>query len=212
MDIYYYGHSCFKIKGKTASVIVDPYGADTGLKLPKDMTADVAIKSHEHSDHNNVSAVDGSPLVVAGPGEYEVKGVGITGVGTFHDNKSGEERGVNTVYNILVDGVNVVHLGDLGHTLSDEQVQSIGNCDILMVPIGGVYTIDAEEAVKVVASLEPKIVIPMHFGVAGLKYELEGAGNFLKEMGAEAVEPQGKLTVTKDKLPDETQVVLLSKS
>ncbi len=211
MDIYWYGHACFKLKSKNSSVIVDPYVAETGLKLPKDMVADVAITSHNHPDHGNVSAVEGSPLVIAGPGEYEAKGVGVIGVQTYHDNKNGEERGSNTVYNILIEGVNVVHLGDLGHTLTDDQVSQIGNCDVLLVPVGGVYTIDALEASQVVAQLEPKIVIPMHYGVAGLSYQLAGVEEFLKAMGAEAVEPQPKLSVAKDKFPEETQVVLLNK-
>lgn len=214
MDIYWYGQACFKIKGKNATVVIDPFDPDfTGLKLPKDLIADIALKSHEHKDHSNLEGVGGNPVNIAGPGEYEVKGVAIIGVGTDHDKAEGKERGKNTVYNLEVDGLNIVHLGDLGHVLTQDQVEEIGGCDILMVPVGSVYTIDAEDATQIVSQLEPKIIIPMHYGgVPGLKFPLEPVDNFLKEMGAENTQPQLKLTITKDKLPDEAQVMVLNKS
>lgn len=213
MDIIWYGQAMFKIKGKTATVLIDPFDPQfTGLKLPKDLEADVVLSTHSHQDHGYIEAIAGSPLVVTGPGEYEKVGVSITGIGTFHDNAGGADRGPNTVYHLLIDGINIVHLGDLGHVLTSEQVSQIDVADILLVPVGGIFTIDAEEAAKVVASLEPKIVIPMHYKLPGLKFELAGEEIFLKEMGAENVTAVPKLTITKDKLPEETTVVLLSKS
>lgn len=213
MDIYFYGQACFKLKGKTASIIIDPYKMEfTGLKLPRDLSADVAISTHDHDDHNNLEVVTEAALKVTGPGEYEVKGVSITGISTFHDTESGAQRGRNTVYNISIDGLNIVHLGDLGHTLSQEQIEEIGATDILLVPVGSVYTIDAKTASDVVSSLEPKIVIPMHYSLPGLKFELEPVDNFLKEMGFDGVETQPKLSITKDKLPGELQVVVLNKA
>lgn len=213
MDIYWYGQSMFKIKGKAATVILDPFDPEhTGLKLPKEMVADVVLSSHSHGDHNNVGAVEGTPLVVTGPGEYEKLGVTINGIATFHDASTGSERGRNTVYNLLIDGVNLVHLGDLGHPLTEDQVSQIGDTDILLIPVGSVYTIDAEIAAKVVAQLEPRVVIPMHFKIPGLKFELDELDLFLKEMGSEGVEPVAKLSITKDKLPEEINVVVLNKS
>jgi len=213
MEIIWYGQSCFKIKGKSATVITDPFDSDaSGLKLPKDLTADLVLSSHSHSDHNNTQAVLGDPLVVAGPGEYEVKGVSVIGVSTFHDNQNGSERGSNTVYNIMIDGVNIVHLGDLGHQLSEDQVEGIDQTDILLVPVGGVYTVGTEDISKVISQLEPRVIIPMHYKIEGLKYELGDVNPFLQQMGAEGVESVPKLSITKDKLPDETQVVVLSKS
>lgn len=214
MDIVWFGQSCFKIKGKKITVVVDPFDPEaTGLKLPtKDLEAQLVLSSHSHGDHNNVAAVSGSPVIINGPGEYEVQGVSVVGVGTFHDSTQGSKRGKNTVYNILIDEVHIVHLGDLGHQLTEEQRSEIGQTDILMVPAGGVYTIDPEEAAKVVAELEPRVVIPMHYRVPGLVYDLAEAGEFLKEMGAESVTPMAKLSLTKDKLPDEIQVVILTKS
>lgn len=213
MDIYWYGQAFFKIKGKTATVAIDPYDSEfTGLKLPKDMEADVALKTHEHKDHSNISAVTNS-VKVEGPGEYEVKGVSIVGVSVFHDNEKGAQRGKNTIYNLTIDGLNIVHLGDLGHTLSEEQIEEVGKCDILMVPVGGTYTIAAKEASEVVSQLEPSVIIPMHFGgLPGLKLPLDGVDLFLKEMGVEVSEPQNKLTITKEKLPAEPQVIVLNKS
>ncbi len=213
MEISWFGQSCFKIKGKSAGVVVDPFDPEIlGLKLPKDLTADLVLSTHTHTDHNNTGAVLGNPVVITGPGEYEVKGVSVHGVGSFHDNSQGSERGINTVFNILIDGINVVHAGDLGHLLSEEQVSEIGACDILLLPVGGNYTIDGEGAAKVVAQLEPRIIIPMHYKSEGSKADISGAEGFLKAMGAENVTPVPKLVVTRDKLPEETQVIVLSKS
>ncbi|MBI4040062.1 MBL fold metallo-hydrolase [Candidatus Daviesbacteria bacterium] len=214
MDIYWYGQAMFKLKGKTATVVIDPFSPEIGLKFPKvaEIEAQVVLSTHNHTDHNNISQVPGDPLQVTGPGEYEVSGVSITGTEVFHDNSNGSERGTNTIYNVLMDGVNIVHLGDLGHVLSEDQSARIDNCDILLIPVGGVYTIDGETAAKVVAQLEPKVVIPMHYKLEGLQFNLSGVEEFLKQMGKENIAPQPKFSITKDKLPDETEVVLLSKS
>lgn len=212
MDIYSLGHACFKIKGKTSTAIIDPFDPEfTGLKLPKDLSADIALKSHDHQDHSYLSAVTGDHINIVGPGEYEVKGVMITGISSFHDKTQGSERGKNTIYHFEIEGLNVVHLGDLGHKLTEEQTEEIGTTDILLIPVGGVYTIDAKEASEVVAQLEPRIIIPMHYGTPGLKFNLAPVEDFLKEMGVEKIEPQPKLSITKDKLPEEPQVIVLAK-
>lgn len=213
MDILWHGQACFKIKGKVASILIDPFDPKvTNLKGPKDFSADVILKSHDHADHNYTAEVTGEPVMIAGPGEYEAKGVMIVGVSAFHDKVEGAERGKNTLYNIQVDGLSIVHLGDLGHLLTEEQIAEIGNADILMIPVGGFYTIDSKEAAEVVAQLEPKIIIPMHYSIDGHNSNLAGVENFLKEMGAENVTPLPKLSITKDKLPDEPQVVVLTKN
>lgn len=213
MDITYLGHASFKIKGKTASVVTDPYSPEVGMKFPK-AEADIVSVSHSHFDHNSPISVSGEPFVVQGPGEYEVKGVEIVGVDSFHDEKKGEERGKNTIYNFKIDKINVAHLGDLGqNTLSLEQIEELGNVDILLIPVGGHYTIDAANAVKIVAQLEPKIVIPMHYRDTDNKIDvLAPVENFLKEMGKEEVEPVNKFSITQDKLPEETQVVVMTKA
>ncbi len=212
MDIYWYGQSCFKIKGKTATVVIDPFDPEsTGIKLPKDLEAQVVLVTHRHKDHNFIEAVKGDPLIISGPGEYEKVGVSVNGIKTFHDKTSGKDRGMNTIYHLVIDGINIVHLGDLGHNLTEEQSSLIDQTDILMVPVGGNYTINAEEASEVVSALEPRIVIPMHYKLPEGKSELSGVEPFLKEMGAENLEAVPKLSITKDKLPEETTVVLLSK-
>lgn len=217
MDIYWYGQACFKLKGKEGSLIIDPFDPKIGLKLPKDLEGDMVLVTHPHEDHNNSGAVvtptSGKPMVFSGPGEYEVKGMVVTGIQSFHDNSKGSERGLNTIFHVLMDGLNIVHLGDLGQTqLTEEQIQLISQTDILMIPVGGVYTITSKEAAQIVAQLEPRIIIPMHYKLDGLVVDLEGVDGFLKEMGAEGVEPANKLTITKDKLPDEPQVVVLNKA
>ncbi|MDO8639090.1 MAG: MBL fold metallo-hydrolase [Candidatus Daviesbacteria bacterium] len=212
MDIYWYGQSCFKIKGKTATVVIDPFDPEfTGLKIPKDLEAQVVLVTHNHKDHNFAEIVKGGPLIISGPGEYEKAGVSVSGIKTFHDKTSGSERGVNTIYHLIVDGINIVHVGDLGHNLTEEQSSLIDATDILMVPVGGTYTLNAEGASEVVSELEPGIVIPMHYALPEGKSDLSGVEPFLKEMGAENVEAVPKLSITKDKLPEETTVTLLSK-
>lgn len=214
MDINWYGQACFRLKGKSVTVVVDPFDPEfTGIKLPKDLEADVVCISHDHGDHNFFAGIKGSPIKVEGDGEYDIKGAAILGVSTFHDKAEGSDRGKNTVYNIQIDNLNIIHLGDLGHELSQQQVDEIGLTDILLVPVGGVYTIDAKEASEIVSALEPRIIIPMHYGgVEGLKFPLEDVSNFLKEMGVEEVAPQVKLSITKEKLPEEPQVIVLSKT
>lgn len=213
MDVNWYGQAMFKIKGKSATLVVDPYNPEfTGLKLPKDLSAQVVLVTHQHQDHSNASAVEGNPLVISGPGEYEISGVSVAGLHTYHDKVQGVEKGSNTIYHIILDGISLVHLGDLGHVLTDEQTSAIDQVDILMIPVGGGPTIDAEAAAKVVSLLEPKIVIPMHYDIDGLKLTPGKLAPFLKEMGAENVTPISKLSITKDKLPEETTVIVLNRS
>ena len=147
------------------------------------------------------------------PGEYEVAGVVVTGIASYHDDSSGSERGLNTIFHLMFDGLNLVHLGDLGQSkLSEEQIAKIGQTDVLFIPVGSTYTIDGKVASDIVSQLEPKIVIPMHFFTEGLKFQLDPVDKFLKEMGVENIVAQPKLSITKDKLPEEPQVVVLSKS
>lgn len=218
MDIYWGGQALFRLKGKNATVIIDPFDPDfTGLKLPKDLVADVVLSSHDHKDHNNtnvaITSVGDKPMKFSEPGEYEVAGAVITGIVSSHDDKEGSERGKNIIFHLMMDELNILHLGDLGQSkLTEGQISQIGGIDILLIPVGSVYTIDAKAAVAIVTQLEPKIIIPMHFKIEGLKFELEGVEPFLKEMGAEGVTAVPKLSITKEKLPEEPQVVVLAKS
>jgi len=216
MEIQYLGHSCFRIKGKNAVVVIDPFNpTDLGLKLTK-VTGDIVLVSHDHFDHNYLSGVEGTerrkePFVITGPGEYEVSGVAIAGIPTFHDETNGSLRGNNTVYVIHLDDLRVVFLGDLGHKLADKQLEEINGTDILMVPVGGVVTMDAKQASEVITQIDPKIVIPMHYKLPGLALDLAPLDEFLNLMGKEGTLPIPKLTISKDKLPEETTVVLLER-
>jgi len=213
MDIYHLGHSAFRIKGKSVTVVIDPYNASIGFKFPKHVTADIVTLSHDHADHNAIGEIEGSPFVISGPGEYEVKGVGVIGIGTYHDDVKGQKRGRNTIYRIDIDDVAIVHLGDLGHELSKETLEELGNVDILLVPCGGYYTIDAEMATKVVGDIEPCVVIPMHYKTSAhdpkMFGELTGVDAFLKELGAGDIAPVAKFSTTKDKLPEQMMTVVL---
>jgi len=208
MDISWLGHSCFRIRGSHATVITDPYSPDLGYSLGKP-TARIVTVSHQHSGHSYVQGIGGEPRLVTRPGEYEISGVLIIGIATFHDADRGSKRGKNTVYLIEVDEVSICHLGDLGHVLTTEQVEEIGNVDVLLLPVGGVSTINAPMAAEVVRQLEPKAVVPMHYKTSALSWELEPVERFLKEIGVKQVEPQPKLSLTKSNLPLSTQVFLL---
>ncbi len=209
MEITWLGHSCFRLRDAQTTLITDPFSLDLGYSLDKP-TARVVTVSHQHPGHSNVQAIAGEPKLVTGPGEYEVGGVLIIGLATFHDNESGKKRGKNTIYLIEIDGLVLGHLGDLGHVLSASQVEEMGNIDVLLLPVGGVSTIDAPRAAEVVRQLEPKVVIPMHYKTKALKRELEPVDRFLKEMGVKEITPQPKLSLTKSSLPLTTQVFLLN--
>ncbi len=186
MEITYLGHAAFRLKGKSATVVTDPYTPEhVGLKFPKHITADIVTVSHDHPDHNATGQVEGTAYIVNGPGEYEIKGVGVIG----------RKIEQTTMYRIEVDGFSIVHLGDLGRALSAEEVDSLDGVDILMVPVGS-------SAVAVINEIEPSVVIPMC-------YHRDELTAFLKEIGKEDVVPQSKLTVTRDKLPEQMQVVIL---
>ena len=206
MEIRYLGRSCFEIKNKNLAIVTDPFSDRDGLKLPK-LKANIVTVSHNHSDHNNFAAIDGvsaekKPFVVESAGGYEIEGVLVEGIPSFHDNKGGTERGINTIFDFKFDGMNFCHLGDLGCNLNEEQLESLSNVDILFVPVGGKYTIDAEDAVKVVNKIEPRIVIPMHYNDNGSDDSLAGVEKFIKELGVEA-ENLNILKIEKRDLPVE---------
>jgi len=208
MDITWLGHSCFRIKGSHATVITDPYPPDLGYSLGKP-TAHIVTVSHQHPGHSYVKGVSGGPKLITGPGEYEIRGVLVIGVATFHDADRGRKRGRNTVYIMEVDEVSVCHLGDLGHVLTIEQVEEINNVDVLLLPVGGMSTINAPMAAEVVRRLEPKVVVPMHYKTQAVSRQLESVERFLREIGVKQLTPQPKLSLTKSSLPASTQVFLL---
>lgn len=194
MDLTWHGHGCFRLRGKTASAVTDPYPPALGIKLPK-LEANLVTISHPHENHSFVDAVAKGARVIDGPGEYEIAGIMVFGIGSFHDAVGGAEKGRNVIYVIEVDEVRVCHLGDLGHRLDEETVEKIGSVDVLLVPVGGRNSLAAAAAAEMVRLIEPRTVIPMHYAIPGVKKELEGVETFLQEMGVTEAVPVNKLTV-----------------
>jgi len=213
MYLTYLGHSCFKIQDKIGpdgvTIITDPFDKSVGFKVPHH-EANIVTVSHDHADHNNIDAIRGNPFIIKGAGEYEIKNVFIEGVDTWHDNKNGQERGHNIAYSINLEDIKIVHLGDLGHTLDTKQLEKLEGADILLIPVGGSYTIDAKKAVEVVSQIEPRLVIPMHYKTGASTLKIDGVDKFIKELGIKPFYEE-KLKITKKDLPQEDmELVVLS--
>jgi L-ascorbate metabolism protein UlaG (beta-lactamase superfamily) len=217
MQILWKGHACFvlnvsRAKQEPLRIIIDPYEESIGLKTPS-LAGEFVLSTHGHYDHNNVKAIKGNPFVVTGPGEYDVQGVFVQGIPSFHDQSQGKERGTNTIYVIEAEGMRLCHMGDFGQKeLTPEQEEKIGEIDILFLPVGGTYTVDPKEAASLVHQIEPKIVIPMHYALPKLKVKLASVDEFLKEMGAKKIEPQQKLTLKAKDIAaerEETEIVVM---
>jgi L-ascorbate metabolism protein UlaG (beta-lactamase superfamily) len=223
ITLTWYGQSTFVLSTSTGlKALLDPANAGTGYKIPKLDGIDLVTVSHEHSDHNDVSLAAGSPVVLRGlsAGDWAkidqmVKGVRVRTVGTYHDDAQGGKRGKNAIFVFDVDGLRVAHLGDLGHPLSPEQIKDVGPVDVILIPVGGFYTIDAKTAVEVVNQLNPKIVVPMHVGTADLSASLAGVlarvDDFIKAMGDKAAVTEAGQTITieKSKLPTSRTIMVM---
>lgn len=216
-EIQYLGHSCFRLRGREGVVLTDPFDRSVGLDIGKP-TASIVTISHGHPDHANSAAVKPARerlFVVDGAGEYEVGGVLVTGVRTYHDKKKGEERGKNTVYVIHLDDVVFCHLGDLGHELTAQQIDDIGSVDVLFVPVGGDETIGPAEAVGVIGQLEPRIVVPMHYAPgeqSSFTSDLAPLDKFTHELGLKEYTAETKLMVNTGNLPgdeEQTRIVIM---
>lgn len=209
MDVTWLGLGCFRLRGRSAAVVTDPYPPTVGLKLSR-MDAEVLTISHDHDNHSYAQVVRDGAYEVRGPGEYEIAGVSVIGIPTYHDAEKGAKEGRNTVYLIEIDDVRVVHLGDLGHKLEDTEAEAVSSPDVLLVPIGGHSALNGAVAAEVVRQLEPRYVVPMHYSIPGLKVQLDPIDRFLKEMGVTASEAQPKLAVQKSSVTEyETKVVVL---
>ena len=210
MEIDWYGQSCFRLREGAITVVTDPYDKSIGYTMPR-LRADLVTISHDAPGHANASAVKGEPKVLNRPGEYEIKGLFITGIQTWSGGAAkGEAKEENTVYVFEFGDLTVCHLGDLSKVLSQAQVESMPNVDVLMVPVGGGGALDADKAAEVISQLEPRIVMPMHYLTEYSNLKLDPLTKFLKEMGVTEHAPEDSLKVTKATLPDETQVVVLA--
>lgn len=207
MKIRWFGQACFLMESeKGIRIVTDPFNSSLGYKIPS-VEADMVTVSHEHYDHNATDEVKGNPEIVRGTGEKKIKDIAIKGVETFHDKAQGAQRGKNTVFSFEIDGMKIIHLGDLGHILTQEQIENIGEVDILLIPVGGTFTIDAQEASEVVGQLKPKITIPMHYKTPAIDLPIEGVERFLS--GNKNIEKKKELESRKEELPKEEKIIVL---
>lgn len=209
MHMTWYGHSCFRLRSRSGTVVTDPYGGELGYTLPR-LRADIVTVSHDHPDHASVRAIRGNPMIIDGPGEYEIKGVFVIGIPSYYEDLSKPSGVRNTVFLFDLDGVTVCHLGDLRRVPTQSQLEELGDVDVLLIPVGGGSTLGPAKAAEVVSLLEPKVVVPMHYGTSLLKgLKLQPVGQFLQEMGLKDVAPVDRVNIVKSGLPPETQVVVM---
>ena len=209
MKIKWLGHASFLITSDAGTkIITDPYvtGGDLSYGQIKE-SADIVTVSHDHADHNNVAAVQGSPKVVRGT--VEVKGIKFKGIPTYHDDAGGRQRGKNTIFCFEVDGIRVCHLGDLGHRLSDSQAAELGEIDVLLIPVGGFFTIDAKLAGQLCDRLKPKVIIPMHFKNDRCAFPIAGVDEFLRGKKEVSRLDASQAEFKPGELPPSTKVIVL---
>lgn len=187
--------------------MTDPFDKEIGLRPPK-IKDDIVLVTHQHHDHNNIGDANPEAFIIQNPGEYEKQGIAIRGIQSYHDDKEGAERGLNTIYVLKAEEMTIAHLGDLGHKLTDSQVEEIGDVDVLMIPVGGNYTIDGKMAVEVISQIEPKIIIPMHYKIDGLTVDIDGPEKFIKELGL-TPEKVDKYKISKKLLPTEEEKLVM---
>jgi L-ascorbate metabolism protein UlaG (beta-lactamase superfamily) len=214
MKIKWYGHAAFLITSDQGTkILIDPYepgafGGQLSYGKIKDH-ADIVLTSHDHADHNYTKDLPGSPQLVKGSGSKTVKGIPIMGISTYHDSSEGSERGVNTIFTIKIDNIQLCHLGDLGHLLSDKELAEIGPVDILLIPVGGFFTVDAKEATRVAEQIKPKIVIPMHFKTSKCGFPITPVEDFLKGKTNTRRSKVSEATFDKATLPQQVEIVVL---
>lgn len=211
MKIKWLGHSCFLITGGNGvRILTDPFDETVGYQLPA-VEADIVTSSHDHFDYNHIRVVKGDFVHLNEPGPYRERDIEIRGIGSYHDDQGGQKRGDNIIFTFRLEGISVCHLGDLGHLLEDEQIRAIGPVDILLIPVGGTYTIDYRQAVDLIGQLEPKLVIPMHYKTPAMGFDIDGVDKFLKEYGVGAYEAGSQeIDLSATSLNDYGRVILLN--
>lgn len=209
MKIKWYGHACFLLTASDGTrILTDPFDEKVGYELPV-LEAEIVTTSHEHYDHNNTGAVIGSYTRIKSPGCFNVRGIEIIGVSTFHDESRGSKRGKNIMFIYTVDGIRVCHCGDLGHMPTPDQLGELGEIDVLLVPVGGTYTIDAAGAAGVLEQLKPSVTIPMHFKTDALAFSLDGVNRFLAAAGGGEITGKQEIEVNRENLASFAKVIVL---
>ena len=214
MKIKWYGHAAFLITSdQGVKIITDPYepgafGGQLTYGQIKDQ-ADIVIISHDHADHNDTKSLPGSPEIVKGSGSKTVKEISIKGISTYHDPSKGSERGDNTIFTLSVDGMKICHLGDLGHILGDKELAEIGPVDLLLIPVGGYFTIDPKEATRVAEQIKPKVLIPMHFKTKKCGFPIAPVEDFLKGKSNLKRPKASEAAFEKKGLPQQMEILVL---
>lgn len=212
MLIQYYGHSCFKINTRPLgrgqeeiNIFIDPFDKEIGLRPPQGQ-ADLVLVSHHHHDHDNVQSLRGEPFVIDIPGEYSFKGVSLIGIPSFHDP---EKKNLNTLFLLEAEEMKICHLGDLGTDLDQKQMESLGSVDILMIPIGGKYTLDYKKAIDLVRKIEPAIIIPMHYKISGSTLDIDNEKKFCNQIGNCSKTKVAKINLKKKDLENKMMEVII---
>jgi L-ascorbate metabolism protein UlaG (beta-lactamase superfamily) len=210
MKINYLAHASFMITSQgNIKIITDPYTPGNNLRYSQiNESADIVSVSHGHGDHNNYSAIKGDPVVLKETGSNVIKGIEVRGISSFHDKNQGNQRGKNLIFCFKVDGLNIVHLGDLGYVLSPDELSKIGHVNILLIPVGGVFTIDANEASALIQLIKPNVVIPMHFKTPKTDFP-NTIDDFLKGKNKVRKTNSSMVEFTTQTLPKEPEIVVL---
>lgn len=214
MKIKWYGHAAFLITSdQGVKIIIDPYesgafGGQLSYGKIKDQ-ADIVLTSHDHADHNDPKSLPGSPQIIKGSGSETAKGISFKGISTYHDSSKGSERGINTIFTFSVDEIQICHLGDLGHILSEKELADIGPVDILLIPVGGYFTIDPKEATRVAEQIRPKVLIPMHFKTEKCGFSIAPVEDFLKGKSKTRHLKASEVAFDKATLPPQMEIVVL---
>ncbi|NLZ54107.1 MAG: MBL fold metallo-hydrolase [Thermoanaerobacteraceae bacterium] len=210
MKIRWFGHACFLLESQDGTKIVtDPFDGSVGYKIPM-LEADIVTVSHDHYDHNYVEGVQGDPEVIKSPGELTIGSINIKGVPAYHDEVKGAKRGPNIIFTFDIDGIKVCHLGDLGHLLSKTQLEDIGDVDVLLIPVGGTFTLDAEGAAAAIEQFSPKIIIPMHFKTPAVSMPIDPVDIFLEKMGHGEQLDSHTIEITTEDIGDEPRIIVLN--
>jgi L-ascorbate metabolism protein UlaG (beta-lactamase superfamily) len=211
MKIKWLGHSSFLITtSDNTRIITDPYDTVNGVNLkPLNESADVVLISHHHFDHANSDCIKGNPKVLSSSGTSTIKGVEFRTIPTFHDEHGGADRGANLIFCLKADDITVCHFGDLGHLLNKDQIVEIGNVDIMMIPVGGFFTIDAEKAARIAEEIKPKLIIPMHFKTPKLDFPIDTVDKFIKGKSNVRKTGSSEINIDKNTLPAETEILIL---
>lgn len=214
MTIEYLGHSCFKLTESTGtSIVCDPYSEEmVGYSMPQ-VQADAVTVSHHHGDHDCVGNVKGEPVIIDKENSFDLPGVEINSIKSFHDASRGKKRGENVIFKFRMDGIDVCHLGDLGEKCSSDLIETLLPVNVLLIPVGGTYTIDAEMAKEYVDRIMPDIVIPMHYRTKDCKLDIDKVDEFLNLFEEDVVEEEGNsIELSRTDLGEETKIIVLRRS